>query len=94
MEVQLGDTGFIIEEGVLGSKQVFVRQILTGGLQGAENKRSHYQVQHDSRQKGQEGGAPHLLPVDPPAPPGLGVRAQRPGSGLVLSQDTRGHSWP
>lgn len=90
MEVQLGDTGFIIEERVLGGKQVCVRQILTGGLQGPENKRSHHQVQHDPGQQGQEGGAPHFLPVDPPTPPGLGVRVQRPGYGHA----TLGPSWP
>lgn len=93
MEVQLGDTGLIIEEGALGSEQVFVCQILTGGLQGAENKRPHHQVQHDPCQQGQEGGAPHFIPVDPPTPSGLGVRAQRPGSGRALSQDAV-HSWP
>lgn len=93
MEVHLSDTGLIIKERVLGSKQVFVCQTLIGGLQGAENKRSHHQVKYDPRQQGQEGGAPHFLPVDPPAPPGLGVKAGRPGSGQALSQDT-GNSWP
>lgn len=92
VEFQLGDTGLIIEEGVLGGKQVFVCQTLIGGLQGAKNKRSHYQVQYDPRQQGQEGGAPHCLPVNPPAPPGSGVKA-RPGSGQGRSQDTR-HTWP
>ncbi len=93
VKVQLGDAG-LIEEGALGIKQVFVRQPLIGGLQGAENKCSHHQVQHDPRQQGHEGGAAHFLPVDPPAPPGLGVRAQRPGSGRALSQDTQELSWP
>lgn len=69
VEFDLSDTGLILEESVLGSKQLFVRQILVGGLQRAENKCSHHQVQHDPRQQGQEGGAPHFLPGDPPAPP-------------------------
>lgn len=89
VEVQLGDTGVIIEEVMLGSEQVFVRRALLGGLQGAENKRSHSQVQHDPNQQGQEGGVPHF----PPGPPGLKVGAQRPGSGRAPSQDTGGHSW-
>lgn len=93
MEVQLSDTGLIIKEHVLGSKQVFVCQTFIGGLQGAENKRSHHQVKYDPCQQGQEGGAPHFLPVDPPAPPpGLGVKAYRPGPGQ--DHQHTGHRWP
>lgn len=71
VEVQLSDTGVVTEEVLFGFKEVFVRQALLGGLQGTENKRSHHQVQHDPHQQGQEGGALHVLPVDPPAPPHL-----------------------
>lgn len=47
VEVQLSDTGLVIKEGALGSKQVLVCQTLIGGLQGAENKRTHHQVKYD-----------------------------------------------
>ena len=76
VEVQLGHTGVIIQEGLLGSQQVFVWRALLGGLQGAENQRSHPQVQHDPSQQGQEGDVPHFLPAGPPGPPGLEVRGR------------------
>lgn len=65
LEVQLGDAGFVLQEGLLGSQQFFISHMLIGGLQGAENKRTHHQVQHDSCQQGKEGGAPHFPPVHP-----------------------------
>lgn len=75
MEFVLADTGMIMKEDFLCFQELFEIYALLGGLQSAENKRSHHQVQHDPRQQGQEGGAPHFLPNDPPAPPGLQVRA-------------------
>lgn len=77
MEIHLGDTRLILEEALLSGEQLFVCQAVIGGLQGAENERSHYEVQHDPHQQGKEGGAPHLLPAEPP---GLGARVRRPGS--------------
>lgn len=67
-EVILCDAGVVIKEGVLGVPQFFKCRFLLGELQGAENKCSHHQVQHDPRQQGQEGGTPHVVPVDPPCP--------------------------
>ena len=68
VELILCDAGVVIKEVVLGLQQFIERSILRGGLQGAENKRSHHQVQHDPRQQGHEGGTPHVVPVDPPCP--------------------------
>lgn len=62
VEVQLGHTAVVMEEGVFGSQQVCVRQTFIRGLQGAENKRSHHQVKYDPRQQGQQGGATHFPP--------------------------------
>lgn len=96
MEVQLADAGLVVQEGVLGGQQVLVRLVLSVGLQGTENERSHHQVQHHPHQQGQEGGAPHLPPVDPPSSPALsgpGVRVQRLGPAGFVRQDMES-SWP
>lgn len=62
-KVQLSDTGLVHQEVALEVQQVYVGLALVGPLHGAENKRPHHQVKYDPGQQGQEGGAPHFLPL-------------------------------